>query len=100
MKDSVYPSIKPELLYIPSIGNTTDLGVVYIVLNIICPNYETGIRSSVIAVLENGKETYYTLPNDTNLSSWAANCSLHQSSLFPCKVEFGKLLGQYYAEIL
>ncbi|HBO5951995.1 MULTISPECIES: hypothetical protein [Bacillus subtilis group] len=96
----VYKDInKHRVLNAPALSNESEKGTVYNVLSV---GILGGQREPIVTVKEtDGEVVVYRLPYD--LVGWVENfmgMKLHGIDSFPAKVEFGKLNGRVYAEIL
>lgn len=95
----IYADInKHEVLDVPKVATTSEVGKAYHVLSV--GVHRTGV--GMVTVKENGKAIAYRLP-EGKLQDWAFySIGLAQQGikLFPCDIEFGELPTGYYAEIL
>ena len=106
-----------EALPIPTIkdesqqGRTYDIGVIHTLavpvpaeeeMKVNEETYQVGTHYVFASVKVSTKEgsRWYRLPND--LTEWAAVLAVtaKQTMKFPCKIEFGKLRGRYYADFV
>jgi len=96
----IYKDInKHDVLKVPVLLDEKAQGIVHNVLSV---GILGGQREPIVTVKEsNGKVIAYRLPNE--LVGWVENSvgmKLQGIDMFPAKVEFGKLNGRVYAEIL